>query len=128
MNRIFNFRLKITIYGNRKNQIDQDFITVYWRFAVTDKVPHLASHLLGVMARNISKNRKKIYNHPLYFLETFVDTERFYGICYKASNWKYLGDTTGRGKDEKSQRQTRSIKAVWGYCFCYSYDMLLRVS
>ena len=58
-----------------------------------------------------------------------VTTERFYGTCYKAANWKYLGDTTGRGgKDEKSQRQTRSIKAVWEYCFCYSYDMLLHAS
>jgi len=79
------------------------------------KVPHLASHLLGIMARNISKDWEAIYNHPLYFLETFVDTERFSGTCYKAANWKYLGDTTGRGKVEKSQRKTRSIKAVWGY-------------
>lgn len=79
------------------------------------KVPHLASHLLGIMVRNISKDWEVIYNHPLYFLETFVDTERFYGTCYKAANWKYLGVTTGRGKVEKSRRQTRSIKAVWGY-------------
>ncbi len=67
------------------------------------------------MARNISKDWEVIYNHPLCFLETFVDTERFSGTCYKAANWKYLGDTTGRGKVEKSQKQTRSIKAVWGY-------------
>ena len=79
------------------------------------KVPHLASHLLGLMARNISKDWEKIYNHPIFFLETFVDTERFLGICYKAANWKYLGDTTGRGKNEKFGKQTRSIKAVWGY-------------
>jgi hypothetical protein len=91
-------------------------------------VPHLASHLLGIMVRNISKDWIKIYNHPFYFLETFVDTERFYGTCYKAGNWNYLGDTIGKGKDEKFQRQTRSIKIAWGYCFCYSYDMLLRTS
>ncbi len=44
------------------------------------KVPHLASHLLGLMAKNISRDWEKISNHPLYFLETFVDTERFSGI------------------------------------------------
>jgi len=64
--------------------MNQDIITFYWRIAVTDKVPHLASHLLGIMVWNISKDWKKIYNHPLYFLETFVDIERFYRTCYKA--------------------------------------------
>lgn len=87
------------------------------RFLILEwvKVPHLASHLLGTMARNISTDWERIYNHPIVYLETFVDTERFAGTCYKASNWKYLGDTTGRGKDEKHHKQTRSIKAVWGY-------------
>jgi hypothetical protein len=79
------------------------------------KVPQLASHLLGLMAKNISRDWEKIYNHPLYFLETFVDTERFSGTCYKAANWIYIGDTTGRGKNEKKHIKTRSIKAIWGY-------------
>jgi len=79
------------------------------------KVPHLASHLLGLMAKNISRDWEKIYNHPLYFLETFVDTERFSGTCYKAANWIHVGDTTGRGKNEKKHIKTRSIKAIWVY-------------
>lgn len=79
------------------------------------QVPHLASHLLGLMARNISRDWESAYHHPIYFLETFVDKERFSGTCYKAANWHYLGDTTGRGKNEKKHIQTRSIKAVWGY-------------
>jgi len=79
------------------------------------RVPHLASHLLGRMIRTLSNDWEKIYNHPLFFLETFVDTERFAGTCYKAANWQYLGDTTGRGKSDKTHKQTRSIKAVWGY-------------
>jgi len=79
------------------------------------KVPHLASHLLGLMAKNISRDWEKIYSHPLYLLETFVDTELFSGTCYKAANWQYLGDTTGRGKNEKNHMKTRSIKAIWGY-------------
>jgi len=61
------------------------------------QVDHLASHLLGIMARDISKDWEAIYNHPVFFLETFVDTQRFLGTCYKAANWQYLGDTTGRG-------------------------------
>jgi hypothetical protein len=78
-------------------------------------VPHLASHILGKIARRISDDWQRLYNHPLYFLETFVDTERFAGTCYKAANWVYLGLTTGRGKNDQTHQVNRSIKAVWGY-------------
>jgi hypothetical protein len=74
----------------------------------------LASHILGRIVRRISKDWQDIYNHPIYFLETFVDTERFKGTCYKAANWIYLGKTTGRGKNDQTNKPNRSIKAVWG--------------
>ena len=77
-------------------------------------IPHLASHILGRIVRRISKDWQDIYNHPIYFLETFVDTERFKGTCYKAANWIYLGKTTGRGKNDQTNKPNRSIKAVWG--------------
>lgn len=79
------------------------------------KIPHLASHLLGMMVRRISNDWKSAYNHPLFFLETFVNTQRFAGTCYKAANWQYLGKTTGRGKNDNTGKPNRSIKAVWGY-------------
>lgn len=79
------------------------------------QVPHLASHLLGRMARVLPKDWQRVYHHPVYFLETFVDLERFKGTCYRAANWIYLGKTTGRGKDDQTHKPNRSIKAVWGY-------------
>jgi hypothetical protein len=79
------------------------------------QVPHLASHLLGRIARTISEDWQKVYNHPIYWLETFVDTERFTGTCYKAANWQLLGLTSGRGKYNKTQKQLTSIKAMYGY-------------
>ncbi|NIM99053.1 MAG: DUF4338 domain-containing protein [candidate division Zixibacteria bacterium] len=79
------------------------------------QVPHLASHLLGRMARVLPKDWQRVYHHPVYFLETFVDLERFKGTCYRAANWIYLGKTTGRGKDDQTHKANRSIKAVWGY-------------
>lgn len=75
----------------------------------------LASHILGRMAAILPKDWAAVYNHPVYYLETFVDTERYTGTCYKAANWVYLGETTGIGIKEKKHRITRSIKAVWGY-------------
>jgi len=79
------------------------------------RVRHLASHILGQMSRIVPKDWQRVYRHPVYYLETFVDKDRFAGTCYKAANWRYLGDTTGRGKDDLTHRANRSIKAVWGY-------------
>lgn len=93
------------------------FIAYNSRFLIFEwiRVPHLASHLLGRMARILPLDWKEVYGHPVYFLETFVDTELFSGTCYKAANWIYLGVTTGRGKNDQTHKQNRSIKAVWGY-------------
>jgi len=79
------------------------------------RVPHLASHLLGRMARQLPDDWQHSYGHPLYFLETFVDPERFRGTCYRAANWIVLGRTTGRGKNDQTGRPNRSLKEVWGY-------------
>lgn len=79
------------------------------------QVPYLASHLLGRITKVLPVDWERIYNHPICFLETFIDTERFKGTCYKAANWIYLGKTTGRGKNDQTNKPNRSIKAVYGY-------------
>jgi len=79
------------------------------------RVPHLASHLLGRMSRQLSEDWERVYAHPILFTETFVDTERNRGTCYRAANWKLLGETTGRGKNDQTKRPNRSIKLVFGY-------------
>lgn len=80
------------------------------------KVPHLASHLLGLIARRISSDWEEVYHHDVLWLETFVDPERGYqGTCYRAANWIYLGQTTGRGKDDQTHKANRSLKLVFGY-------------
>ncbi len=79
------------------------------------RIPYLASHLLGKMAGGISRDWESLYHHPVHFLETFVDKERFQGTCYKAANWIYLGDTTGQGENGPAFKANRSIKAVLGY-------------
>lgn len=79
------------------------------------EVPHLASHLLGRMTRRLSGDWERVYGHPVYFAETFVDAPRFKGTCYRAANWEFLGHTTGRGKDDQTGRPNRSLKEVLGY-------------
>ena len=89
------------------------------------RIPYLASHLLGKIRKVLPVDWQRVYNHPIYFLETFVDTERFRGTCYHAANWIYLGNTTGRGKNDQTHRPNRSIKAVLGYPLSKNFQELL---
>ena len=89
------------------------------------RVPYLASHLLAQFTRRLSTDWQSVYAHSIYFVETFVDTQRFAGTCYKAANWHYLGKTTGRGKNDQTGKANRSIKAVWGYPLCRDFREML---
>jgi len=89
------------------------------------EVPHLASHLLGRIARTIAEDWQRLYQHPVVFLETFVDPQRFRGTCYRAANWVLLGRTTGRGKDDLTHRPNRPIKEVLGYALTPRFRTLL---
>jgi hypothetical protein len=103
------------------------FIAYNTRFLILPwvRVEHLASHILGRMAARISADWEQMYGHPIYFLETFVDPERFRGTCYRAANWVWLGRTTGRGKQSNSYVPNRSIKEVLGYPLTKRFRELL---
>ena len=103
------------------------FLAYNTRFLILPwvRVEHLASHILGRMAARISDDWQRMYGHPIYFLETFVDPERFRGTCYRAANWVLLGRTTGRGKQSNSYVPNRSIKEVLGYPLTKRFRELL---
>ncbi len=104
------------------------FLAYNTRFLILPwiEVPHLASHLLGRMAKRLSEDWERLYQHPIYFLETFVDPERFRATCYRAANWILLGRTTGRGKDDQTNHANRSIKEVLGYPLSRRFRELLQ--
>jgi len=89
-------------------------------------VEHLASHILARMTKRLSEDWERLYQHPIYFVETFVDPTRFRGTCYRAANWIRLGETTGRGKDDHTNRPNRSIKEVLGYPLTRRFRELLQ--
>ena len=65
------------------------FLTNHMRLLVLPwvMVPHLASHILGRVARRISAGWIEKYGHPIYLLETFVERDRFRGTCYRAAKF-----------------------------------------
>ena len=103
------------------------FIAYNTRFLILPwvRVPHLASHLLGRVTARLKRDWEQLYSHPVYFAETFIDPGRFRGTCYRAANWKLLGVTTGRGKNDHTNRPNRPIKEVFGYALDPRFRKLL---
>jgi len=77
------------------------------------RVPHLASHLLALLTRRLREDWSRKYGHPVWLVETFVETGRFTGACYRAANWLQAGATTGRTRQTLAQPVPR--KAVYLY-------------
>jgi hypothetical protein len=104
------------------------FLAYNTRFLVLPwvSVPHLASHLLSRMTRMLSAEWQKVYGHPVYFAETFVDTTRHRGTCYRAANWVMLGRTQGRGKNDLAHRPNRTLKDVLGFPLVADFRERLR--
>ncbi len=108
--------IRLVVYNTR-------FLILPWI-----RVPHLASHILGRVVSRLSQDWERLYGHPVYFAETFIDPARFWGTCYRAANWQSLGLTTGRGKASNSKRPNRSIKEVLGYPLTPRFRELLSQS
>ncbi len=77
------------------------------------RVRCLASRVLSLVARRVQADWRSKYGHGLHLLETFVDTSRFHGTCYRAANWIELGQTTGRTRNSTSSRPQTTRKAVF---------------
>lgn len=76
-------------------------------------VPHLASHLLGHVARQLNTDCLAKYGHGIELLETFVDQERFRGTCYRAAGWVHVGSTTGRSRNDVEQTLSVPVKDIY---------------
>jgi hypothetical protein len=77
-------------------------------------VPHLASHVLGLALRRLPGDWAQRYGFEPVLVETFVE-QPWAGTCYRAANWLYLGQTAGRGRQDREHARAETVKAVWVY-------------
>jgi hypothetical protein len=75
----------------------------------------LASHVLGLVSRRIKADWQEKYGHGLDWLETFVELGRFTGKCYRAANWRVVGQTQGRGRQDRQHQHAVAAKLVLLY-------------
>ena len=87
------------------------------RFLVRRSVrcQNLASHVLGMVLRRIGADYETQYGYRPWLVESFVDTEHFIGTSYKAANWVEIGQTQGRGRQDREHKNAKSIKTIYVY-------------
>ena len=76
---------------------------------------NLASRILSMATKRIAEDWEERYGYRPVLMETFVESQRFHGTAYKAANWMYLGETTGRGRLEMERKSRLPPKAIFVY-------------
>jgi hypothetical protein len=79
------------------------------------KAPHLASFLLGKLCQRLAADWWEVYQESIVLAETFVDSQRFKGTCYRAANWFCVGQSQGRGRNDREHEGKEPRKSVWCY-------------
>ena len=77
------------------------------------QIKYLASHLLARAVRQLPGDWQRVYGHDLALVETFVEDQRFAGTAYAAANWICVGQTLGRGRNDRTHDQAVPIKTIW---------------
>jgi len=87
---------------------------------------NLASHALGACLRRLSKDWKHRYGTEIALVETFVNTTRYIGTCYKAANWQKIGKTKGRSRQDRDRKLKVPIKDIWVFPLQRNFRDLLQ--
>ena len=104
-------------WNDRQRQERLPLIVNNARFLILPWVnsKNLASKLLAMVAKRLPQDWTTRYGYRPVLLETFVESPRFRGTCYKAANWIYVGQTKGRGKLDVHNTASLPQKAIWLY-------------
>ena len=93
------------------------YLTNNLRFLILPwvQIRNLASHILSRVVKRLNNDWIAHYQHPLYLVETFVDTSQFDGASYKAANWIRTGQTKGRSRQDRKRTLKVPIKDIYLY-------------
>jgi len=104
-------------WSHQDREANINMVTNNMRFLILPwvTVPHLASHILGQIARRINLDWVEKYGHQVYLLETFIEKGRFLGTCYRAANWVCVGQTKGRSRNDRYTTLKVPVKDIYLY-------------
>ena len=78
-------------------------------------VPNLASHVLGLCLTRLVRDWTERYRYAPVLAETFVDPRRFAGTCYRAANWRRVGQTAARPTAYPNGKVAEGPKDIYLY-------------
>jgi hypothetical protein len=114
-------------WSKQQREANLSYLTNNLRFLILPwvRVKNLASYLLSASLSMLSADWQLKYGHPIYLAETFVERERFRGTCYRAANWSWLGQTQGRGRNDRSRLSRVPIKDIYVRALCKDFAQRL---
>ena len=89
---------------------------------------NLASRVLGMALRGLDEDFGRQYGYRPWLVESFVDTEHFAGTSYQAANWLHIGQSQGRGRQDRTHARAKSIKDIYMYVLEPQYRALMGVA
>jgi hypothetical protein len=89
------------------------------------EVPNLASLVLSRCVRRLRSDWQRVYQQDLVLVETFIEKDRFRGSCYAAANWTCIGESCGRGRNDRFHQESLPTKTHWLYAWRPDYRQVL---
>jgi len=111
--------------GARRRNLQKVVCNSRFLIVPTVKVKNLASHVLSQCIKRLGGDWEERYGYAPVLLETYVDSERFRGTCYRGANWVYVGQTSGRGRQDGGKQASGTPKAIYVYPLCQGWGKLL---
>ena len=104
-------------WDSEQRRAHLDGIVGLSRFLIRPSVQcrNLASRLLSMSLERLVKDFAARYHYDPWLVESFVDTSRFSGACYRAANWILVGQTQGRGRQDRYSKWEKTIKDIYVY-------------
>lgn len=90
------------------------------------RVRNLASRSLSLAARQIKADWLSRYCYEPVLLETFVEREKYHGTSYKAANWELIGETKGRGRNDRMKEYALTVKDIYMHPLCKDFRAILK--
>jgi hypothetical protein len=111
--------------GARRANLDKVVLNARFLLVPTLKVANLASYVLSLTLSRLPKDWEERYCIRPVLVETFVDPERFAGVCYRAANWQHIGQTAGRRDGKRKNILVYPLAPSWREILCREPEIKL---
>lgn len=102
-------------WTKEQRQVNIKLVVNNSRFLVLPwvKVKNLSSKILSESLKILPDAWEKQFAYRPVLAETFVDSDKHHGGCYIAANWKGMGLSKGRGRNDCDNQKNLSLKKIF---------------